>query len=132
MSTDTNLNPYASPADVDDGEGPFRKASGVDFAPILWQWERLRIVYNAILVPLVLAVTFLGFPAHAHNAGYWTSVAIGGFVANVCFFTAPARSLRHLFSRVEQRVHVATVLGRTRTHGIARSRLYRRVWKRLV
>jgi hypothetical protein len=55
----------------------------------LRKWERLRLLYNAILIPFVVVVTLLLRTRHLGEAGYWESVSIGGIVSNVCFCLGP-------------------------------------------
>ena len=85
MDRDTNSNPYVAP----DTAGA-AAATSTDFAPIIRRWEMLRIYYNGILVSLVLLLTFVVFPRHISVADYWVAIALGGLIANVCFFTGPA------------------------------------------
>ena len=84
METETDSNPYVAP---DSDSSPI---AGVDFAAIIRRWERLRIVYNGILVSLVLLLTFIVFPGHVSDPLYWARIAAGGLLANLCFLTGPA------------------------------------------
>ncbi|MEM8669152.1 MAG: hypothetical protein AAGG48_16640 [Planctomycetota bacterium] len=77
-------NPYTTPTAESE------RHSHLDFAPILFRWEKLRIGYNVVLVLGVLAVTLLGFPRNLLLPEYWMSVAFGGLLANVFFFLGPA------------------------------------------
>ena len=83
---DSDSNPYASPPDAAKSSDKI----GVDFVPILRRWERFRLIYNATLVLLVVALTLAVFPKKATNIRFWASVCFGGGLANLCFFLAPA------------------------------------------
>lgn len=58
----------------------------LDFGTIVRRWERLRIVYNAILIPwtIVLLLISTGPPAII------VLVPIGGILANVLYLLGPA------------------------------------------
>lgn len=62
----------------------------MDFVPILNRWERLRIVYNATLVCIVMATTFLAYPFLAKSVPFWVRIILGGVIANLFFTIAPA------------------------------------------
>ncbi|QEF96150.1 hypothetical protein Mal15_01760 [Stieleria maiorica] len=85
MENETTSNPYTAPTTSPSSTN----TDSVDFAPIIRRWERLRLYYNAILVPIVLTTTFVGFPHHASLPGYWVSVVFGGVFANLCFMAGP-------------------------------------------
>ncbi|WP_439629179.1 hypothetical protein [Gemmata sp.] len=55
----------------------------------LRKWERLRLLYNAILVPLVAAATLLFGGGLLLDHRYWESVIFGGIASNVCFCLGP-------------------------------------------
>ena len=84
MAPDTDSNPYSAPTSAS------ANIAGVDFAPIIRRWERLRIYYNAILISLVLLVTIVRFPGHVSDPAYWAKIAFFGLIANLCFLTGPA------------------------------------------
>lgn len=84
MAKNSDSNPYATPTLA------AASSAGVDFAPIIRRWERLRLYYNSIIVSGVLVVTLVQFPGHALDPGYWARIALGLAVVNLCFMTGPA------------------------------------------
>jgi hypothetical protein len=54
-------------------------------AALFWKWERLRIVYNAVLFGVVLAVGFRWLVSG--NEGFYVRCVVGAFFANVCYCT---------------------------------------------
>ncbi|WP_182865674.1 hypothetical protein [Stieleria mannarensis] len=85
MENETTSNPYTAPT----ASPSSTTTDSVDFAPIIRRWERLRLYYNAILVPAVLLLTLVGFPHHASARGYWEMLVVGGVFANLCFLAGP-------------------------------------------
>ncbi len=53
------------------------------------QWEKLRIVYNVVLVALTCIATFGLKPELAMDPGFWLAAVAAGLAANVCFFIGP-------------------------------------------
>lgn len=56
---------------------------------VLRKWERLRLLYNAILVPLVVVATLLFGSGLLPDHRFWEAVVFGGVVSNVCFCLGP-------------------------------------------
>jgi hypothetical protein len=75
-----DMNPYASPA-TSSG----KPASSVDFREVFFGWERLRVVYNGVLVALTL-VCGLGSVA---DPKFWSTAVFGAVLTNVCFCVGP-------------------------------------------
>jgi hypothetical protein len=58
-----------------------------DAMAVFFAWEKLRIVYNLLLMGVVLS---LGLAAGKnHNIAFWVNMACQGFMANVCFCAGP-------------------------------------------
>lgn len=55
----------------------------------LKKWERLRLLYNAILIPIVVAVTLVFRTGLLGDFAYWEAVIFGGIASNVCFCIGP-------------------------------------------
>ena len=105
-----NQNPFASPPDTTGAAGPdeegLAKARVVRVGEEVIQWEKLRWVYNGILVlvtlmcllaradwftaPLALAAT-LGFGAVAANICYSVGTILGAYLAWIGFNNRHAR-----------------------------------------
>jgi hypothetical protein len=84
-------NPYEPPLHPcakDDPNAPPKRVR-CDFGIVIGRWEKLRLVYNGLLVLLVLGTTFVAFPQHAGFPEYWMSIAAGAVAANVCYFLGP-------------------------------------------
>lgn len=77
---DVDVNPYASPASVAD-----TSTTSSDFGEIFFGWERLRVIFNSVLVSLTL---LCGFPSFA-DPRFWSTAMLGAFVTNVCFCVGP-------------------------------------------
>lgn len=52
-------------------------------------WERLRIIYNAVLVVLTCTMVFGFRPDLASDPGFWAGAVLAAVAANVCFFLGP-------------------------------------------
>lgn len=89
---DVTNNPYTPDNKIGDSglDTSERRMVVVDFVPILDRWERLRIVYNATLVCIVMATTFFLYPFLAISVPFWVRIIFGGVIANLCFTIAPA------------------------------------------
>jgi hypothetical protein len=72
-------NPYASP--LTSGEKPASSDSG----EVFFGWERLRVVYNGVLVSLTL---LCGFGSLA-DPKFWSTAVFGAILTNVCFCVGP-------------------------------------------
>lgn len=65
----------------------------VEAKAIFIRWEKLRLVYNAV-IGLILIVAFLVYalpsqPPLSVWLGYAGLCAVGGVIANACFFAGP-------------------------------------------
>lgn len=91
-SEPSRVNPYASPKAIapSDGGRPVKQPAVTDFGVVICTWETLRLVYNAVLVALVLALVGVFRPQNATNPAFWIEVAIGAALANLLFFLGPA------------------------------------------
>lgn len=80
-------NPYAAPPTEADGPKP-NVQEDFDFGDILRRWERLRIVYNAVLIvwTLFLLVLLMGRTPVA----LMVAVPFGGLLANLLYLLGPA------------------------------------------
>jgi hypothetical protein len=81
----TTPNPYSSPLaepgkPVPSGQ-PLREIARATFLA----WERLRMIYIAVLGVLTLLLGWGSFGSFE----YWLTVVGGAVVANVCFFAGP-------------------------------------------
>lgn len=84
---DSSSNPYAPPEHTAESS---RAPSDCDFAPILRTWEKLRLWYNGILIPLVLVGSLaLGGP-QSRSLDYWLGVIAAGLFCNFMFLLGPA------------------------------------------
>ncbi len=73
-------NPYASPLSVSEAT-----TTSADFRDVFLGWERLRIVFNSVLVSLTLLCGFgsLAVPK------FWFTAMFGAILTNVCFCVGP-------------------------------------------
>jgi len=73
-------NPYASPSTSDE-----KTVASADFRDVFFGWERLRVVYNGVLVSLTLlcGVGSLADPK------FWSTAVFGAILTNVCFCLGP-------------------------------------------
>ena len=85
---DKNENPYASPA-CEQTE-PAKALAVVDFLPIMQRWEKLRWLYNGLLIVFVNFVSITFVPQHILDPDFWICLCFGGVIANLCFFAGPA------------------------------------------
>ncbi len=53
------------------------------------QWEKLRVIYNVVLIALTCMMTFGLKPELAMDPGFWLEAAVAGVAANFCFFAGP-------------------------------------------
>jgi hypothetical protein len=60
-----------------------------DVRRIFLRWERLRIVYNAALVALVVLLVALLYEPEIEWALLGWRCVVGAVIANVCFFAGP-------------------------------------------
>ncbi len=95
-------NPYASPSNT------ATDVASADFRDLFLSWERLRIVFNGVLV----ALTLLCGMASLADPKFWWTAMLGGFVTNVCFCVGPILDgyVTWLFGRRVRWVQVALFL----------------------
>ncbi len=60
-----------------------------EFRATFLAWERLRIVYNVVLVALTCISVLGSQPQHGLDPGFWLSAVVAGLAANVCYFLGP-------------------------------------------
>lgn len=86
-------NPYAPPRTYDAPRAGDSYSSGnpsvVDFGEIIGRWERLRVVYNTVLIALVMLLVIGMFPGRFAVPRFWVEVCFGAIIANVCFMAGP-------------------------------------------
>lgn len=75
-----DMNPYASPS-TSDGNA----AAVADFSDVFFGWERLRVVYNGVLVSLTLLCGFSSLTVPK----FWFTAMFGAILSNVCFCVGP-------------------------------------------
>ena len=88
-------NPFA--ASVVEDSSPAEQTRSTKLGSIAREtfiaWEKLRLVYNAILVPLCIGLILLASRAtpqpHVTDLMLWASCIFGGVVANACYFAGP-------------------------------------------
>jgi hypothetical protein len=61
-----------------------------DVRRIFLRWERLRIVYNAALVVVVMALVAILYEPEIEWALLGWRCVVGAVIANLCFFAGPA------------------------------------------
>ncbi len=59
----------------------------------LKKWEKLRLLYNAILIPFVVGATLIFHTRWLGDSSFWEDVIIGGIGSNVCFCLGPVLEL---------------------------------------
>jgi len=74
-------------------------------------WERLRILYNAVLVALTCLVVFSLKPEAATEPHFWSRTILGALAANVCFFAGPAADCYIRWLGYKSRVVTYGILG---------------------
>ena len=84
----TSANPYAAPPTAPVREPVPRDV--VDFGPIIRRWEKLRLIYNAILSVEVLLLCVVTVPQNLVDIGFWVATMAGAVGANICFTFGPA------------------------------------------
>lgn len=94
------MDPYAPPASSEDPSMAPKPA----LREIVLAWEKLRLIYNAILA--IPGILILVFSMRQASMPLPVAVISGGFVAagaNICFFLGPLAELylRGLFLRGE-------------------------------
>ena len=81
---DTSENPYVAGS----SETPAPDVHpDLDFGTIIRRWERLRIVYNAVLIPWVLGILLVSQTA---PPGVIVMVVPAGILANLLYLLGPA------------------------------------------
>ena len=85
-------NPYSSPAAVEQAVPSVKNSAGneIDFRAIVYGWERLRPLYNIIMVVFVLVLSAVFFAEKLTDPLYWMMLMLGGGFANLCYLTAAA------------------------------------------
>ena len=66
-----------------------KKPIGTDFKAIFLAWEKLRMLYVALVGIAVLVLTFLVEPNLFKDYKFWIGVAEGAVIANIAFFAGP-------------------------------------------
>lgn len=82
MSSPTD-NPYAAPAEAEIAYAPF--PPGESAKEVFLAWERLRVIYNLILVGVSLLVGM----ARLTELSFWYFLIEGAVGANLCFCVGP-------------------------------------------
>jgi hypothetical protein len=63
-------------------------AEGANPYGVLKRWEKLRLLYNAVLIPWSV-LNIMAFRPGGGDPGLWEDVILGGLAANVCFCLGP-------------------------------------------
>lgn len=87
-------NPYAAPiSESEDAPKVESKQAGSDWAAakgVFLAWEKLRFLYNFVLIFLVVAMAVLvGGAQLLGSIEFWLIAIVGGIISNICFFLGP-------------------------------------------
>ena len=87
--SESQSNPYAAPPTEADASKPkSNDRADFDFGDILRRWERLRIVYNAVLI--VWTLFLLALLMGRTPIALFVAVPFGGLLANLLYLLGPA------------------------------------------
>ena len=82
----------AAPEDIPQMEEKLKRKNSPQLREMLVSWEKLRLLYNGVLLVLGVLLLFVFF-SPAFLATYWLSAVIGaayvGVGANIAFFLGP-------------------------------------------
>ena len=87
-------NPYSAPIAIDSSvEKPKSERESTETLNAVarrtfWAWEKLRLIYNAILFAVTGLVCWLE-PILISHEDFWLGLIPEAIVANLCFFCAP-------------------------------------------
>jgi len=91
-----NNNPYSAPvSEADDavqsqGESKLTGSGWAHAKGVFLAWEKLRFLYNFVLVFLVVALAVLSkFSQLLGSVEFWLIAIAGGIISNICFFLGP-------------------------------------------
>lgn len=56
---------------------------------ICLEWEKLRILYNGVLISWVVYIVDKSKPALFQSFEFWATCLVGAVVANICFLAGP-------------------------------------------
>ena len=87
-------NPYQTPLDAspitgEDSDPPYPESLSAIVRSVFLAWEKLRVLYNGILIALVLGWAWMIVPSELGMGHFWFSAIAAGFMANLCFFIGP-------------------------------------------
>ena len=86
-------NPYVAPesisASAEDVEARQPEPFSVRARSIFLAWERLRLIYNGVLVFVVLLLAIQSSASVLLDPRFWGTALAGAVMANVCFFAGP-------------------------------------------
>ncbi|REJ89226.1 MAG: hypothetical protein DWQ35_18565 [Planctomycetota bacterium] len=91
-------NPYVPPtleasSEAVPNAAPASDFSAADFSTVarstFLAWEKMRILFNAILVVISLATAALMGPSSFQLFKFWGLAIFGAIVANLCYFAGP-------------------------------------------
>ena len=85
--SESKSNPYAAPPTEADASKPNTRED-FDFGDIIGRWERLRIVYNAVLI--VWTLFLLALLMGRTPVALMIAVPFGGLLANLLYLLGPA------------------------------------------
>ncbi len=88
MNNDLDHNPFRPVASENLGDSDDRPK--VDFVPIIYRWEKMRLVYNAVLISFTLIWSCFVSPQLFFDPLFIFQMCVGGVLTNLCFFTGPA------------------------------------------
>ena len=85
-------NPYRQPIaeETKQVDQPAKEIATLDFVPIIYRWERLRLFYNAALIVITIVLTLIAVPRNLLDVDFLLMIFAGGLFANLCFFIGPA------------------------------------------
>lgn len=89
-----NENPFAAPvsevAEEPQKTGNTAESGWAAFKTIFIAWEKLRFLFNFVLIFLVVAMaTMLGGTKLLSSIEFWLMAIAGGIISNICFFLGP-------------------------------------------
>lgn len=90
-----STNPYSTPPtdDTDGHEGPSPRVPSnalLEIArSVFLEWEKLRPIYNILLIVLVLCTAALTDADMLTSFPFWASSIAGALFVNLCYFAAP-------------------------------------------
>lgn len=89
-------NPYSAPvSESEDSPHSYDEGRRVDSGwahakSVFLAWEKLRFLYNFVLIFIVVAMAvLLGGAQLLSSIEFWLMAIVGGVISNICFFVGP-------------------------------------------